>query len=115
MNGGRPVHTHTAPIAQRTGAQLAQLAQDVRALEQLIGRAFEARVAIDTDFLKGLQQLDYLQQSLTDLAALVPYFQDPEAHNATLDAAVRLESTRAIIDGPTRPHRSVDAGTVDLF
>ncbi|MCR8826610.1 hypothetical protein [Pseudosulfitobacter koreensis] len=106
----------SVPLPTRTGAHLAELAAQVHQVELLIGTQFKHLDMTEADFLTGMQKLDYLHQSLMDISELVSQFREPDAHRNRLCEAVRLESTRQLIqdDGRERVQER-SAGALDLF
>lgn len=104
------------PLTVRTGAHLAELAAQVRQVELLIGAHFKHLDMTETDFLTGMQKLDYLHQSLMDIAELVRQFREPALGHSSLGDRVRLESTRRLIDDQVHSGaQNGNAGSLDLF
>lgn len=89
-------------IQARLGAHLLGLSALAAELEILISSALAQLGENDINHLQGLQQLDFLRQSLEDVAHLSTAMSQLPAtslQSEGLAGQIRLETTRALING----------------
>lgn len=111
-------------IQQRLSQYLDRLSAQVFDVEQTIGHALGTAPSPDAQTITNLQALDFVRQSLEDLALMLLLLS--QSGKSVLDAGelcqlsekLKLEATRAILDGSTGDqvdkHASV-SDNLDLF
>ncbi|MEM6941809.1 MAG: hypothetical protein AAF509_16990 [Pseudomonadota bacterium] len=112
---------NTADAMRRISAHLDGLAAEAHALEQIVGSGLGPELSTETQSITQLQRLDFLRQSLEDVALLCLLLSDDCAGivNQETVQRVRLESTRALLLGTSTKAIAITApinsGDLDLF
>lgn len=107
-------------VLKRLARQLDHLAAEVHRIEHAIGDGLAVSDLRDSDTVQRLQRLDYLRQSLEDMALLSLFLSDAgeDPCHGDLAPRLRLEATRQLLD-PRGVHAVKPApplvGDVDLF
>ncbi|WP_299827757.1 hypothetical protein [uncultured Roseobacter sp.] len=97
-------------VIQRVSAYLDRLAGQVFEVESTIGRAVEEQKASDSHTIKNLQALDFLRQSLEDLALMTLLLSRQERpHLGPVElqkvrAGLKLKATQSLLHGEDHPH-----------
>lgn len=108
-------------LMRRLSVHLDSLAAEVHEIEHAIGQELGKDSTFDDGQIKRLQRLDFLRQSLEDMALLKHFMADHligEIPNG-LESRLRLESTRTLLKPrqkqPEPVLQSRALGDVDLF
>ncbi|MFK7882318.1 hypothetical protein [Roseobacter sp.] len=111
-------------ILKRTALYLDKLAGHVFDIEETVGNSIAAKEASDEETIKNLQVLDFLRQSMEDLALMAIILSDPKTRpldEETVKAAsskLRLKSTRLVlcdIQSERVDTLQENTGDIDLF
>jgi len=111
----------TQEVMRRVSAHLDGLATEVNEIEHAIGDEIEQRSAIENTYIQRLQRLDYLRQSLEDLALLNRCIAENVSGSldTKLSSRLSLATTKKLLD---RQSSGTDAklvsdhlGEVDFF
>lgn len=120
MNSGAP-SLAVSDLMRQLSAHLDCLAAEVHEIEYAIGKEPENDSSFDNDQIKRLQRLDFLRQSLEDLALLNHFLADHVTGEIphSLENRLRLEATRALFK-PDQTKLDIalasrTLGDVDLF
>ncbi len=110
-------HQELAALHDRIARHLLHLSFQVQDTENVLSKRAHAVQPVDDEYLTGMQTLDYLHQSLVDMATLIASMSIHPVQSEALMDKVRLESTRAIVADRTVPVSAerVSAGALDLF
>lgn len=108
-------------LLRRLSSHLDSLAAEVHAVEVTIGDEMGVGSALEAGSIKRLQRLDYLRQSLEDLALLNHFMADQSSGEVaeSVGSRLRLATTKTLLK-PEPPQlqpvltNSAD-GNVDLF
>ncbi|TMM54669.1 hypothetical protein [Sulfitobacter sabulilitoris] len=104
-----------SPVLARVSAHLDDLAGQVQSVETTVGSLM---ITPDAQAISQLQTLDYLRQSLEDLARLVGFLGQPDADAApqrAICAHLRLTSTKLLLQLGTEDTDTTTSGDFDLF
>ena len=117
MEGSAPGATLPA-LMMRISGQLDRLAGETFAIEEALGNELGGAAMAGAGNIMRLQRLDFLRQSLEDLALLTHFVS--QRVSGPIDAEwrhrVRLDVTRALLDGSDRElPDAAPGGEVDLF
>ena len=118
----RPQEIEIGPILERMSAHLDRLAAQVYDIENAVGAAMVAGADGSDALIRDFQTLDFLRQSLEDLALLSLLLGQigeglPE-EPASLSSRLKMEVTRLIVMGSLHRDGSQpfdDTGDLDLF
>lgn len=108
-------------VLRRLSMHLDGLAADVHAIEHAIGEESGRNPVAHNSYIKRLQRLDFLRQSLEDLALLNLFLADHVSGtlSSSLGQSLRLASTKALLNPDARePETSISnacIGDLDLF
>lgn len=108
-------------LMRRMSDQLDVLASDVHAIEHVIGEELGAGLTKPSAGITRLQRLDFIRQSLEDLALLSHLLSQDCTGAVSLDIAsrLRLDATKHLLNASAqqhvRPLNRAAIGDVDLF
>lgn len=112
-------------ILERLSSYLDKLAAQVFSLEEAVGQVVEVEKKSDSQTIKKLQTLDFLRQSLEDLAMMVLMLASDTGESsigatdlAKVEKKLKLKITKAILRGETYhifEDKLEDIGELDLF
>ena len=117
----RPDKLPARTVLARMSWHIDALAEEVHAIEHAIGEELTGREGQSTVTIIRLQRLDYLRQSLEDLAqlSLCLSASGDEIEAEAAVAKLRLASTRTLLGDPVAadepPLRKAASGDLDLF
>jgi hypothetical protein len=108
-------------LLQRISRHLDSMASEVHGIEDTIGGALIEVYVKEPETISKLQRLDFLRQSMEDLALLMMSLSND--HDGSLDKGLaenlRLETTRQLVRGNIKllgfPSSCKVTGEVDLF
>ncbi|MDW3221888.1 MAG: hypothetical protein R8G34_03215 [Paracoccaceae bacterium] len=111
-------------ILLRVASYMDSLAGHVFDIEETLGDTVSTQLAGDHVAIQNLQVLDFLRQSLEDLAMMALILRDPKTRpftDETIKKAgnrLKLKATRNLLDGTTAGESKVNLdnlGELDLF
>ena len=101
---------------ERFAEHLRSLAQDVTAIGECVARLdVRADLAEAPDTIVGLQKIDYVQQALFDLGRLCDHLAADAYARRRISLPLKLQSTRAILDGALAPQTDDADAEIDFF
>lgn len=121
MTNSSPQAIALSLLLQRLSAHFDGLAGDVFEIEQVIGNNFNQEDLKKSDTITRLQRLDFLRQSLEDLALLAHYIcsETTGEVSSALSEKLRLDTTKLLLEPDKarkiRPVESDTRGELDLF
>ena len=111
QSGDLPVDAILARVADH----MTQLADKLASTETAVAEHFKEVLASDVGAFQDVQNLDYLQQSMTDTAKLLAALGSGCRMQIELINALQLETTRALVTNETRADTACENGTIDFF
>ncbi|GFE51778.1 hypothetical protein So717_35310 [Roseobacter cerasinus] len=115
---------HVSKIQARLSQYLDKLSAQIFDVEETIGQSIGLLQSPDAQTITNLQALDFVRQSLEDLALMLLLLSQSEKSvlNASdlckLSEKLKLEATRAILDGDSKNYSDQTSNTpedLDLF
>ena len=105
----------TRATTRRVAAHLRFLSQQVAEIEAGTCENLQDTDAPGDAVIQSLQRLDYLRQSLDDVASLLDAMHVGDDAQPARLAALKMGSTRALVQDEPPPQEKPASGSLDLF
>lgn len=101
-------------ILVRLSHHLVDLAEKINLAEVSISKSFIAAAYVDPDDVKNIQALDFIQQSIFDISAVLSALADKTGIESLDMSSLKMERTRELLIN-AKQNNDNRPGFVDLF
>jgi hypothetical protein len=99
----------------RLANHVANLADTLAFVENAASKHFGDSLARDAEAFQDVQNLDYVHQSLTDIAALLTSLGTGDRTRQSLIHSLKLEATRGLLQSSPAQSEAIAPQTIDIF